>query len=156
MDLLILLIKEYTFPTLVIGIVFGILVFKEIIKFVKWFKETIIVPRQEQALERQKYEDRLKKDEALIATLIEKNDDQDTKIKNLIDSVQLLIDSDKDAIKAWITKTHHELMRQGWVDDYTLQCIEARYTHYRKEKGNSFVEDLMTEIRALPHLPPAR
>lgn len=72
-------------------------------------------------------------------------------IQTLSEKVNLLMDSDKDDIKAWITEKHHYYCYQtGYIDDYNLDCIEKRYKHYKDEGGNSFVYDLMNEIRALP------
>lgn len=148
------LMTQYTLPTIIIGIVLCIIFFTEIVKFIAWCKKAIIKPIQQKALAKQRYEERLQRVEALTTTLLNKNTEQDATIKTLQGLIQLLIDSDKDAIKAWITRCHHELIKQGWVDDYMLECIEARFGHYQQENGNSFVEDLMKEIRALPHFPP--
>ena len=72
-------------------------------------------------------------------------------IDALTEKVNILIDSDKDAIKAYITRQHHYFTYQkGWIDDYSLDCIERRYDHYQDEGGNSFISSLMEEIRNLP------
>ena len=72
-------------------------------------------------------------------------------IDTLTEKVNILIDSDKDAIKAYITQQHHYFTYQkGWIDDYSLDCIERRYDHYQDEGGNSFISSLMEEIRNLP------
>lgn len=69
--------------------------------------------------------------------------------------VSCLIQSDKDAIKSFITKEHHYYCyRQKWIDDYSLDCIEKRFGHYVEEGGNSFIESLMNELRDLPKTPP--
>lgn len=66
-------------------------------------------------------------------------------------TVDILKDSDKDDIKAWITEKHHYFVYQlGYIDDYNLQCIEARYKHYKDEDGNTFIDGFMKEIRELP------
>lgn len=148
------LFTQYTIPTIIGCVVLCILVFKEVISFISWFKKAVIEPWHAKNQLKQQYEERLQRTEALTTTLLTKSNEQDAAIKALQESIQLLIDSDKDAIKAWITRCHHELIKQGWVDDYTLECIEARFGHYQQEHGNSFVEDLMQEIRALPHFPP--
>ena len=71
--------------------------------------------------------------------------------------IELLIDSDKDDIKAFITKEYHYFVeRVGWIDDYSLDCLEKRFLHYQDENGNSFAEDLMSEIRRLPKHPPQK
>ena len=79
---------------------------------------------------------------------------QDT-LTNLMEKVNSLIDSDKDDIKSFITERHHHFCYQEqWIDDYSLDCIEKRYKHYTDEGGNSFIEDLMEELRELPKQPP--
>jgi hypothetical protein len=36
--------------------------------------------------------------------------------------------SDKDSIKAFITKEHHYFCyEKGWIDDYNLDCLEKRF-----------------------------
>jgi hypothetical protein len=67
----------------------------------------------------------------------------------------MLIESDKDDIKSFITKEHHYYVEQKkWIDKFSLDCIEKRYKHYKDEGGNSFIEDLMGELRKLPKQPP--
>jgi hypothetical protein len=76
-------------------------------------------------------------------------------MKDMSDKVNILMDSDKDDIKAWITKEHHYFCYQkGWIDDYSLDCLERRYAHYKEENGNSFIKDLVEEVRNLPKQPP--
>jgi hypothetical protein len=72
-------------------------------------------------------------------------------IEQLAKTVNLLMASDKDDIKAYITREHHYFCYTlGYIDDYNLDCLEKRYSYYKKEGGNSFVADLMGEIRTLP------
>lgn len=74
-----------------------------------------------------------------------------TTINKLNKSIELLTASDKDDIKAYITREHHYFCYKiGYIDDYNLDCIEKRYSHYKDEGGNSFISTLMEELRALP------
>ena len=76
-------------------------------------------------------------------------------VSSLTDKINLLVESDKDDIKAFITREYHYFCEQkGWIDDYSMDCIERRYNHYVEEKGNSFVKELMEHLRALPRKPP--
>ena len=76
-------------------------------------------------------------------------------VSSLTDKINLLVESDKDDIKAFITREYHYFCEQkGWIDDYSMDCIERRYSHYVEEKGNSFVKELMEHLRALPRKPP--
>lgn len=85
---------------------------------------------------------------------IHKTQEEDReKINHLYQSVGILIDSDKDDIKAWITEKHHYFVNVlGEIDNYSLDCIEKRFQHYKDENGNSFIEDLVEDLRALPKI----
>lgn len=79
---------------------------------------------------------------------------QNETLRILTDKINLLIDSDKDSIKSFITERHHHFCYdKKWIDDYSLDCIEKRYKYYTDEGGNSFIHDLMKELRALPKQP---
>lgn len=72
-------------------------------------------------------------------------------LKEINNKVSELIASDKDDIKAYITEKHRQYCYdKGSIDDYTLECIERRYQHYKIEGGNSFIDGFMEEIRSLP------
>lgn len=88
---------------------------------------------------------------AEIKKLKDKVHEIDDVLKKLSENVELLMQSDRDDIKAWITEKHHYYCyTQGWIDDYSIDCIEKRYEHYKTEGGNSFVLDLMQDLRKLP------
>ena len=64
-------------------------------------------------------------------TLKENQETTDMVLKELSTKIDMLIDSDKDAIKSYITKEHHYYCYQvGWIDDFSLDCLEKRYQHY--------------------------
>lgn len=66
-------------------------------------------------------------------------------------NIQLLLNSDRDSIKSFITEKHHFFCyQQKWIDDYSLECINKRYEHYKREGGNSFIDKFMDDIRTLP------
>lgn len=88
-----------------------------------------------------------------IQKILKHLEESDKKMETLTKSVQMLIDSDKDDIKAWITEQHHYFCyKLKAIDDYRLDTIEKRYSHYVAEGGNSFIETLMEEIRRLPKI----
>ena len=77
-------------------------------------------------------------------------------MEDLIKKIDMLIQSDKDDIKSFITREHHYFCyRVGWIDDFSLDCIEKRYKHYTDEGGNTFIGGFMEELRALPKSDPA-
>lgn len=89
---------------------------------------------------------------------------QDTKIKNLESNIGLLTDavnelkkqnelllkSDMLATKAWIKEQHDIWVPKQCIDSQILDLLEAKYKIYKQEKGNSWAERLMEDLRALP------
>lgn len=86
------------------------------------------------------------------------NENQEKLIDNmskLTEKIDMLIESDKADIKAYITEKHHHFVYdKKWIDDYSLDSLEKRFNHYVEEGGNSFIGGLMSEIRQLPKTPP--
>lgn len=80
----------------------------------------------------------------------------DGKFNKIEDQLGLLMQSDMHDIKGWIVEKHHTLMKQGWVDDFTMDTLEKRYSDYKAEGGNSYVETLINELRKLPQYPPEK
>ena len=76
------------------------------------------------------------------------------KVNKIENQLTRLTESDKHDIKGWIVEKHHYLIKKGWVDDFTMDTLERRYSDYVAEDGNSYVERLMEDLRSLPHFPP--
>lgn len=96
-------------------------------------------------------EDKAKTIEDSYESIVQTQEEFKEQLLDINKKINLLIQSDKDDIKSFITDKHHTLCYYDQcVDDYTLDCIEKRFGHYKEEGGNSFVEGLMNEIRALP------
>lgn len=86
-----------------------------------------------------------------MSTLEKNQKATDEILDKLSTKIDMLIDSDKDAIKSFITeKHHHYCYKVGYIDDFSLDCIEKRFKHYSDQGGNSFIENFMKELRALP------
>lgn len=152
------LLNKYSLSDILIFIVIFALAIKEAVTFFDWAKGRI-----KQAFNREKVENDAKAilEERLVSghnkmkELEERENNLYEALMKLSDKVDMLIASDKDSIKAYITeKHHHHCYEKKWIDDYTLDCLEKRYKHYVEEGGNSFVAELMSEIRELPHQPP--
>ncbi len=141
------LLQHYTLDEIVVFIVLLAFAIKGIVDFYTWGKNHI------QSLTNKDFQ--RKTDKASIKSDIDKLFDiqvvQNEAIEKLTKSVNLLLSSDKDEIKAWITEKHYYFCYEvKYIDDYSLDCIERRYAHYKQEGGNSFIADLMEDLRALP------
>lgn len=65
-------------------------------------------------------------------------------------NTELLIDSDKENIKSLLLSNYYRWTKKGKIDLYTLNTLEEKFKKYKKENGNTFVEDLMKQMRSLP------
>lgn len=137
------LFTHYTVSEIILFIIILAIAIKKLIQFIDWARK-----RTRQAI--------AEKDKPLeLACITQKHDEQlehiQSELNSLKDSISLLIESDIDDIKQSLTKDHHYFCyKLKSIDDYSLDCMERRYSHYKEEGGNSFVQTLMEEVRALP------
>lgn len=145
------LISQYSIGEIIVFLVMLFLSFKQIVEFIDWIKGKI-EKRDKKQLNQYQEEKDLYKEIEYFKEYVQQSQKYLSKMQEQID---LLIESDKDAIKAYITKEHHHFCyEQKWIDDYSLDCLEKRFGHYVEEHGNSFIESLMTELRNLPRREP--
>ena len=141
------LIETYSLSEIIIFLVTFALAVKGIVAFWDW-----TIERLRKVL---KKENQKEKDREIIKKLVQQQDEFEKTLNNITDKINLLIQSDKDDIKSYITKEHHFFCyEKKWIDDYSLDCIEKRYNHYQQEGGNSFIKELMNELRNLPKQSP--
>lgn len=140
------LLNNYSVMEIITFIILLSIAVKGVVDFIDWIKgklKTLYTKEKSEEDEIQRITN--------LETSIEKINKS---VDELTNKINLLVESDKDAIKAYITKEHHYYCyERRWIDDYSLDCLEKRFAHYIEEKGNSFVENLMDEIRALPREP---
>lgn len=72
-------------------------------------------------------------------------------VKTFIESVDILKEAVRNIIKTLIVIIHDDAMDKGYIGRYKLEVSERLYASYDKLDGNSYVEDLMEDLRKLPH-----
>lgn len=156
------LFAKYSTSEIVIFVVLLALAVEELVQFIDWAKERARKSFDKDAKDSEQHKELEEKIEELSAFYEEKEkvdtafEKIDETFKKINESIDMLIESDKEDIKSYITEKHHLFVYdRGWIDDYSLECLERRFAVYRQEHGNSFVEGLMNELRALPKQPPA-
>lgn len=128
--------------TEIILIIFAVLLAgKEILTVVDWYKN--------RGKNRFKAEEALEKQQEQMAEIIELQKSQKAEMKSMNDKIEMLITSDKNDIKAWIVDKYHEVMEKEAIDTYELDLLERRYQDYKQEGGNSYIEELVLEMRKL-------
>lgn len=134
------LLKNYSLTDIIIFIVMLALAIKGLIDFYDWAKNRLSKTTNKKYTEKEM--------QKKVLDTLESHNGQ---IEKMSKAINILINSDKDDIKAWITEKHHYFCYElGYIDDYNLQCIEARYIHYKEEDGNTFIDRFMEDIRNLP------
>lgn len=152
------LLQRYSISEILVFTVILALAIKGIISFIDWVNQKIkksFHKGYDQIDEKKKINERIDENLSLITLLQEQQVEADKILTNLSAKIDILIASDCDDIRAFITREHHYFCYQkGWIDDFSLQCIEKRYNHYVDEGGNSFIKNLMEELRRLPKQDP--
>lgn len=140
------LIQNYSFSEILTFLVLFGLAIKGCISFFDWaFGRTkLFIHKTDQPEE--------------LRRQIKENSEQIKEMRESIlkmnEMIKMLVQSDKDAIKAYITKQNLFFVhQQGWIDAYSLDCLQKRYDHYQDQGGNSFIETLMGQLRNLPRVP---
>lgn len=151
------LLEAYSVSDILIFIVMFGLAIKGVVSFWDWavdrlrkiFNKETVQQKKEETIEAH-----FERDDKLLEQLSRNQEDLKAELRMIQDNINLLLASDKDDIKSWITEKHHiYCYDKKWIDDYSLECIEKRYDHYKDEGGNSFIKELMDEIRRLPKSP---
>ena len=146
MNELIQLFSQFNLGQILIIIILLGLSAKGVITFFDWVKERLYKLSNKQ-LKSKKTNEQIKNQEETINNL--KKD-----VEKIQKSIDTLIESDKENIKAWITEKHHYYCyEKKYIDDYTLDCLERRFSRYEEEGGNSFVHNLMDDLRDLSRKP---
>ena len=172
------LLEKYSITDILIFLAFIALAAKEFFTFVDWSKKKIkeagleatLDEREEEKLN--EYDERIKANKSKMSYLEEsintslkkiaqfekdinqyskENEEITNQLEKLNNNISLLLDSNKDIIKTTLTEKHHYYCyTKRYIDDYSLECCEKLFQHYKEEGGNSFIEHFMEDLRSLP------
>jgi FtsZ-binding cell division protein ZapB len=70
-------------------------------------------------------------------------------IKEIEGELLVISESNKSAIRSYIVSEYQKWMKLGFIDVYSLSLIEDRFNDYSNLHGNTFIYDLMQQIRRL-------
>lgn len=148
------LLQSYSLSDILIFIIILGLAIKSTVSFYDWAYERlerIFSQGNKKINEKEQLEQRLRKGSQIMNALEQSQEKTDQALQDLTKKINLLIESDKDDIRASITREHHHFCYElGWIDDFSLDCLQRRFRHYADEGGNSFIQGFMNELRALP------
>lgn len=147
------LLTNYSLGQILLFIVLAAIAFKQIATFLDWINTKAKSKVQKDELPEtiaEKLQNAISEREDQIAYLQDNQLSIEESIRELNQKLNMLIASDRDDIKAWITAQHHHFTEKGSIDYYSFDCISKRYEHYKKQGGNTFIDDLMEDMIKLP------
>lgn len=156
MDMVASLFEQYSIETLILTVIMLGLAVKAVSELIDWFSRKIESHFSGQTAEERHKEDvkqcledvreQLKELGQSIGVLTQRMDSLETQTKINIERLQ-------ENSRSYIIDKHHMFCYEvKGIDDYNLQSIERRYLYYKQAGGDSFIDDLMEEIRELPRL----
>lgn len=153
------LLAKYSLSEIVAFLVTFALAIKGVISFYDWATERlkkVFSKETQRDKEKEVLEERLVYGADKMRALDKQQKQTNEQLKAIHKQLEMLISSDKDDIKADLTKDHHYFCyKKKWIDDYSLDCMQRRFERYVEEGGNSFIEKLMDEVKDLPNQPPS-
>ena len=153
------LLAKYSLSEIVAFLVTFALAIKGVISFYDWATERlkkVFSKETQRDKEKEVLEERLVYGADKMRALDKQQRQTNERLKAIHKQLEMLISSDKDDIKADLTKDHHYFCyKKKWIDDYSLDCMQRRFERYVEEGGNSFIEKLMDEVKDLPNQPPS-
>lgn len=80
--------------------------------------------------------------------LIQALEDNQEKLRLSVDIMSISI---RNIIKTHIVREYNYFTRLGWIDIYSLDCVERLYQSYSELDGNTYICDLVSKLRDLPN-----
>lgn len=94
--------------------------------------------------------DKIREQEETLEKVIKNMQQQQKQLQSITDKIDELLASDKDAIKSWIVMLYKQYKKDPFgLDSMQMDLLERRFSHYKKEGGNSYIDNLMQELREI-------
>lgn len=85
-----------------------------------------------------------------ITDIKQTNEDQTTKITQLLNNQEQLALTDKHVLRALITGKYYEYSVKKYLPMYERECVSLLYEDYKALHGNTFIDDLYEKMMTLP------
>lgn len=75
---------------------------------------------------------------------------QNAELMKINEKIDQLLVSNEDSIKSWIVTLYKQRKRDpSGLDSMQMDLLERRFVHYKKMGGNSYIDNLMQELREI-------
>ena len=150
------LFTQYSFQELVLLVIVILFVLKALNEVIAFFYDKIknhfgIQNNKEQW--EQNVSDSLNEIKDEIQTLRDQNIKTHRHQQEIDQSIALVQERLQENTRSYLIDAHHKFCYDiRAIDDLSLQAMERRYLYYKTAGGNSFVDNLMDEVRNLPKI----
>ncbi len=94
--------------------------------------------------------DKIREQEETLEQVVKNIQQQQKQLQSITDKIDELLASDKDSIKSWIVMLYKQYKKDpSGLNAMQMDLLERRHSHYKKEGGNSYVDNLMQELREI-------
>lgn len=94
--------------------------------------------------------DKIREQEETLEQVIKNMQQQQKQLQSITDKIDALLVSDKDSIKSWIVMLYKQYKKDpSGLDSMQMDLLERRFSHYKQEGGNSYIDNLMQELREI-------
>ena len=94
--------------------------------------------------------DKIRGQQETLTQVVKNMQQQQKQLQSITDKIDALLVSDKDSIKSWIVMLYKQYKKDpSGLDSMQMDLLERRYSHYKKEGGNSYIDNLMQELREI-------
>lgn len=150
------LLTQHSVEELILLIVIILFVLKALNELVAYFynktRNYFGIKNEQEAWEK-KIDEKLENIKLKIETLEEQNKKTHKHQKEIDATIALVQERLQENTRSYLIDAHHKFCYEVHaIDDLNLQAMERRYLYYKTAGGNSFVDNLMDEVRALPRI----
>ena len=133
------LLKNFDITTILLVLFMTAVAIKEVFELYHYFYDKIYGKYEKQDNEK----DTIDNLSTTLASVLQQVKDIDKKIN-------LLQESDKDAIKSWIVGLYHKYKENPKeLGAMQMDLLERRYGHYKDQGGNSYIDQLVEGLRTI-------
>lgn len=133
------LLTKFDITTIILVLFMTAFAIREVFELYHYFHDKIYGRYEKQDNEK----DTIDNLSATLASVLQQVKDIDKKIN-------LLQESDKDAIKSWIVGLYHKYKENPKeLEAMQMDLLERRYGHYKDQGGNSYIDQLMEDLRTI-------
>ena len=151
-----LLFSQHSLEELIIFIVLLLMIVQGVWKMIEFFLEKYELhtgKRINNVKWKEQLAESLEKLESKMGELFDQNKITHEKQGQLENTISLLQERMQENTRSSLIDAHHRFCYQlGKIDDLNLESLERKYLYYKSSGGDTFVDNLMEDIRNLPRV----